>query len=518
MSIMTRNLSVATKEPYDIIIVGGGIYGVMLSFVASQYGLKNLLLERDDFGSATSYNSLRIIHGGLRYLQKADLHRFFESVGERRWFLRNFPGLVEPLPCLLPLYGKGIFRPSIFRAALKINDILSMHRNLGVPEDYHLSSGKIVSLQEAEEIFPAIDKQGLKGSAVWYDASIPDSQLLLMEILKQSCSMRTTALNYVEVQELIKSNGIIQGIIAVCNEDSKAYKFLSKVVVNTAGPWCRELAANFDKDYPQLFKSSLAWNVLFNKNALSDYALAITPKRNGAPTYFLRPWKGMLLAGTIHESWDGVVSNPMPSMNSVNNFIDDLNRAIPKLNLKQDDILHIFSGLLPAQKQGTNKLAVREVILDHGENGGINGLYSISGVKFTTARLVAEKTIKKVLYHSGKIPKRQPLAGEFKRNIFDHIGVFDFDWCMNGSNKNWKDELKKIIKEESVIHLDDLILRRTSLGDNPNQALEVAPSICELFDWDKMKCEREVERLKRYYQNTMPNKDSKEELELANSN
>lgn len=513
----TRNPSNAAKESYDMIIIGGGIYGVMLSFVASQYGLKNLLLERDDFGCATSFNSLRIVHGGLRYLQKADLHRFFESVGERRWFLRNFPGLVEPLSCLLPLYGKGVFRPSIFRVALKINDILSLHRNFGVQQNFQLPSGRIISPKEVEKIFPAVDTQGLKGGALWYDASMPDSQILLMEILKQSCAMGTTALNYVDVRELIESNGAIQGIIAVDKEDSKTYKFNSKVVVNAAGPWCRELAANMDKDYPELFRSSIAWNVLFNKKALSDHALAVTPKRNGAPTYFLRPWKGMLLAGTIHEPWDGVESNPKPKMNSVRNFIDDLNRSIEHLKLNADDILHIFSGLLPAKEQGSSELAVREIILDHGENGGIEGLYSISGVKFTTARLVAEKTIKKILRNSVKAQKNQPLTGIFKQSIFHHSGIFDFDWRMNGSDQNWRDDLKKIIKEESVMHLDDLILRRTSLGDNPKRAMEVSSAICELFDWEETKRKWEVERLRSYYQDTLPNKISGEELQLANS-
>ena len=76
------------------------------------------MLERDDFGGATSFNSLRIIHGGFRYLQNLDLPRFFESVSDRKWFLQNFPDLVEPIPCLIPLYGKGVYRPSDFSSSI----------------------------------------------------------------------------------------------------------------------------------------------------------------------------------------------------------------------------------------------------------------------------------------------------------------------------------------------------------------------------------------------------------------
>src|SRR3970040_1750222 len=114
MGKLIRQPEAASKEKYDLIIVGGGIYGAALSYMASLYGLESLLLERDDFGGATSYNSLRILHGGLRYLQKLDLHRFWESVRERNWFFRNFAGLVEPLPCLIPLYNRGLYRKSIF--------------------------------------------------------------------------------------------------------------------------------------------------------------------------------------------------------------------------------------------------------------------------------------------------------------------------------------------------------------------------------------------------------------------
>ena len=97
MSAIERNPATAALSKYDLIIIGGGIYGAMLSVEAGLRNLRSLLLERDDFGGATSYNSLRIIHGGFRYLQSLDLQRFYESVGERRWFLQTFPDLIQPL-------------------------------------------------------------------------------------------------------------------------------------------------------------------------------------------------------------------------------------------------------------------------------------------------------------------------------------------------------------------------------------------------------------------------------------
>ncbi|MGL6138581.1 MAG: FAD-dependent oxidoreductase, partial [Planktothrix sp.] len=178
MTKINRNLATATQSSYDVIIIGGGIYGVMLSLEASRRNLRSLLIEKGDFGGATSYNSLRIVHGGFRYLQNLDLERFYESVGERKWFLKTFPELVKPLSCLMPLYNKGIRRPPILYTALKLNDALSINRNQGIRPDRHLPPGKVIKSEQVKTHFPTVDTQGLTGGAIWHDACMPDSQRL----------------------------------------------------------------------------------------------------------------------------------------------------------------------------------------------------------------------------------------------------------------------------------------------------------------------------------------------------
>ena len=154
-----RDPSSAAREKYDLIIVGGGIHGAMLALEASGRGLAVLLVEKDDFGGATSFNSLRIVHGGLRYLQSLDVARFRESVAERRWFLANFPDLVKPLGCLMPLYNRGLKRKFVLRMAFAVNDILSRDRNSGVPPSHHLPTGRILGVEETVRIFPNIDRR-----------------------------------------------------------------------------------------------------------------------------------------------------------------------------------------------------------------------------------------------------------------------------------------------------------------------------------------------------------------------
>ncbi len=494
MRVIDRDVAEASKKQYDLIIIGGGIYGACLFLTASQAGKRVLLLEKNDFGAATSFNNLRTIHGGLRYLQSLDLKRIFESVSERRWFFRNFPDLVKPLPCLMPLYGNGIYKSAVFRWALLLNDLLSSNRNFGVVKGRQLLKGKIVGQDEVKQIYPRVDIHNLQGGAVWYDGAMPDSQKILIEIIKWGCRLHGSALNYTEVEELLVTGGQVVGVRAVDQTRNKEYTFKATKVVNCSGPWCRRVAAQFDKDYPELFKDSFAWNVLFNRPALSPYALAVRPKKPGSRMYFIHHWKGLLFAGTMHSPWNKPDRMPTPDEDSVREFIGNLNDTVENLNLQPSDVLQIFPGLLPAKEEGSGKIAVREVVIDHGENNGPVGLFSVSGVKFTTARLVAEKTLKKIFKTElARFSRdgREPLSEK-------ELGVFQEDWSPS-EKSGWEDGIKNIIHNESVVHLDDLMIRRTTLGDNPLNALKYSHEICALFDWDEDMVASEIARLKSFY-------------------
>lgn len=496
MGKIDRDPLAAARESYDLIIIGGGVYGVMLSLEASRRKLRSLLVERNDFGGATSFNSLRIIHGGLRYLQSLDLNRFSESVRERQWFLKTFPDLVKPLPCLMPLYGEGMRHPFVLRVALSINDLLSHKRNRSVKPDRHIPSGNTVSPRETREIFPLAAPAGLKGGAVWYDALMPDSQRILIETLRFSIGLGATALNYVEAKHLLSNKNAVEGIVAVDREAQTAYEFRSNVIVNAAGPWCRDIARAFDKDEPNLFRSSLAWNVLFNREALSDFGLAVTPRNPTGQTYFILPYKGLLLAGTGHGPSSGISDDPFPHEEQLDYFIRELNRAIPGLEVGIKDVLHIYTGYLPVKKDFGTELTTREVILDHGKNGGPSGLHTVSGIKFTTSRLVSEKALDRIFPDMDKREKID-MHGKIPPEDQKWRGIYDRDRFPDMDDENWKNRLKELISEESVMHIDDLIFRRTSIGDIPARALNISPQICELFGWDSARRIEEIDRVKK---------------------
>jgi len=489
-----RDLREAGERTWDLLVVGGGVYGVALTLEAARRGLRPLLVEQADFGGATTWNSLRIVHGGLRYLQTLDLHRFRESVQERRRWLARFPDLVRPLPCIMPLYGDGMHRPSILRAALAANDLLSRRRNAGVPRDRVLPDGRVISAAETVEWFPGVDRDGLKGAALWHDGAMPDSQRLIVEMLHWAGACGAAALNYVEAVALLRRNGAVQGLRAVDRLNGAELELRAPVVVNCAGPWCREVAARFDRDLPNLFPFSLAFNALLDREPPSRAALAVAPRMPGGRTYFLHPWQGRILAGTYHASWPGSREEGRVEPQLLGAFLDDLNRAIPGIDLSAGEVLRLHWGFLPARKEGTHELAVRETIRDHGADGGPAGLFSVSGVKFTTARKVAEKVLSAVLAHRGApLPPRgavpRPAAQPWSPG--QRFAALAADDPAAAER-----EVRRLVAHESVVHLDDLLLRRTDWGADPRRGREIAARVAGWTGWDGTRVSAELSRLR----------------------
>ncbi len=162
MTKIIRDPHGASRETYDCIILGGGIYGVTCFLEASLRGLKPLLLEKGDFGEFTSFNSLRIIHGGFRYLQDLNITRILESSGERNFYLRQFPGFVRPLPCLLPLYGDGLKKPLILLGASLLYELLCFRKNRGLESSHLIPPVRVIGAVETKKLFPTVEMSGLR--------------------------------------------------------------------------------------------------------------------------------------------------------------------------------------------------------------------------------------------------------------------------------------------------------------------------------------------------------------------
>ncbi len=494
--VIKRDPEAAAARQYDLVIIGGGIYGVFLALEASGRQLNTLLIERHDFGSGTSFNSLRIIHGGLRYLQQFDIARLRVSVAERRWFCRHFPDLVQVLPCMMPLYGQGLKRLSTFRVALKLNDWLSRHRNESVAEHLQLGPGAVVDHAGTKQRFPLVREAGLQGSGIWQDVVMLNSERVLIELLRWSCSRGAAVLNYMECVDLEKRGGRVQCVKAVDHETGRMYTFQAGAVINSAGGQCRLLAKRFDRDVPGLFHKTLAFNLLLDHPFPGTSAIAVSPDEPGARTYFLVPWRGMIFAGTYHMVWDGPLEDFRPDERDIIQFIRDLNAAIPGLCLSRDNVIRVYAGLLPGIGPGKADMAHKSVFYDHGRKGGPAGLYTVSGVKYTTARDVAELTLNRIYpdrVRPSSLDQDMPRPRlQFALNPEDPLTF------SGAGSERLLEGLRLSKSDESAIHLDDVLLRRMDGMAKPDQIRQALSLIRNHSGWPEAGLDSELSRLERY--------------------
>ena len=218
---MKRDIEKLSETEYDVVIIGAGIYGACAAWEAASRGLKAALIDKGDFGSATSANSLKIIHGSLRYLQDLDFKRMRESSNERRVLMKIAPHLVHPMPVVMPTYGHGAKGKEIMKLALLVNDIITFDKNKGNSPEKHIPRGKIISKNECIEILPDIDKKGLTGAALWYDAQMHNSERLTLAFVQSAANAGADVANYVEADRFVMDGNKVTGVKAIDNLTGK---------------------------------------------------------------------------------------------------------------------------------------------------------------------------------------------------------------------------------------------------------------------------------------------------------
>ena len=468
VSVIARDPGTAASTAHDLIVIGGGVYGVAIAHQATRLGLRPLLLERDDFGGATTWNSLRILHGGIRSLQRLDLARFRDMSISQGWFLRNFPEHVVALECLMPLYGRGLRRPAAFRAALKMDQLLRQWWGVG-RRSSDLPRGNVLDAYETNRRFPLVQALGLQGGGVWYDALMRHPQRVVIDWLRWACVGGATALNRVAAQQLLLEHGRVAGVLAQDLVAGTTLTFRAPAVLNCTGPWSEGLGRAFDPTTPASFRPTLAFNLLLDRQPIASCAIAVATPSGSRRTYFIVPWGDQTLVGTYHDRWTGPPHRPGPSIEQIEQMLLELNAAVPGWNLQSDDVLRVCSGLLPGTTRAANEgLETNEMLHDHGRTGGPLGLFTVAGVKFTTAPLVAARVLRAAGFRSrGSVaevprPPARPIPdpASFRRTLA----------AEPGEAAEW---VRRIVAEESVLSIEDLLRRRTDWGLDPREEREL---------------------------------------------
>jgi glycerol-3-phosphate dehydrogenase len=462
-SDLKRDLGRLTDREHDVLIVGGGISGATAAWDAAQRGLSVALIEAADFGSGTSWNSLKTIHGGLRHLQRLDLAGHRESVRERAALLRIAPGLVKPQAFVIPVYGHGFKGREAFWGALRLHDLLSADRT--VPGSRMLSRSEVLSR------LPGLETRGLSGGALWFDAQMQSSERLLMAFLHAASEAGAVLCNYVKAVDFSAARPVV---VATDAETDGTFEVRAKVVVNTAGPGMDAILrlAGVESAPVSLLRAS---NLVLGRPVVSDVALGA---RSGGRYLFVVPWQGISIVGTDYAP----VDDDSPSRERA--FLAEAASAFPWAGIREQDVMLVHRGLVPGR--AGDDLGTRHAIVDHGARDGRPHLISVLAVKYTTARGVAQQVVDAVFRNLGRPspPCRTADAPLAEARL---------------SEGSLEERARRASRDEMALHLGDAVMRRLDLGTkgppSPADLDVVTAALASEAGWDEQRASREREAL-----------------------
>ena len=468
---MKRDLDALANRRFDILVVGGGIYGACIARDAAMRGLSVALIEKSDFCSGTSHNSLKIIHNGIRYLQHLDFQRVRESILERRIWLSIAPHLVQPLKVIIPAQGWTTRGPVALAAAQMMHRLIGFDWNAGLPPEQRIPTGRVFGRKSLRALIPGLPLDGLSGAASWHDGQVSDADRIVIECLQSAVADRAEVANYVEADTLLRSNGKVHGVCATDRVEGREFEIRAKVTVNAAGPWTkkllhRSLGSEVSEQIQPLARN---FNIVTNQ-LLHGYAVGVPSKRSSdavlgseSRLFFITPWQDVSVIGTTHFPYDGDPDDYAVTEDEIDEFLAEINESYPSADLTKEKVLYVYGGLTPAEPEtvrGEVGRSKRAEVIDHGLTGGPDGLVSVVGVKYTTGRLVAERVVSLVQKKLGLKPspgraRQVQLPGAARAKSLASAET-DTSTAFSAS-------VERAVDDEMAMNLQDFLLRRTDI-------------------------------------------------------
>lgn len=539
---MRRDPSRLTTSEFDLLVVGAGIYGATVAWDATQRGLRVALIDKGDFGSGTSFNNAKTVHGGVRSLQRGHLGEMREYLRERRALLRVLPHLVHPLPFLLPT-RRALPRHKLPLAIyFRLNDLLAADRNRIPDPSKHLPASRVVSREECLRLAPWIDPEGVTGAIEWHDAQFSNSSRAELAFIRTAVEHGCEAANYVEATAIVATDGRATGVMARSLPDGVHFPIRARTVLLAAGGWtdewlARALAGKRRRPVPHW---SVAMNLVIDGKG-GTHAVGGTARGR---LFFLAPWRGATIAGTSHDPWTSRADQLAPRREDVAQLIADVNAAFPRANLTATDIRLVHRGLLPATEASahTVRLLRESPFIDHGEDGCAN-LFSLVGVRYTTARHSAERAVDVLARRldvptapcatattqlvGGRIDRFDAFVADATRQASTDVPASLIERLVFTYGTAWRDvvalaadaparlaplgtrcpvtpaELLYAVREEMAVTLSDALLRRTDAGTRGypgDDAVDAALAcLSEALGWTAARQAQERQDFRRAY-------------------
>ncbi len=478
---------------WDMIVIGGGATGLGVALDASLRGFSVVLLEQDDFAKCTSSRSTKLVHGGVRYLQKGDVALVREALIERGRLKHNAPHLVKDQTFVIPNYTQ--FDNLLYTCGLTLYDMLSWG-------GLSLGRSLFISGKRASRYLPTITTKGLKGGVIYHDGQFDDSRLAIN--LAQSCDENGGCpINHIKVIGMLHNEkGKVSGVIAEDMETGKKYSIKSKSVINATGVFVDDILQMDKPSEHRLVKPSQGVHLVFDKSFLnSDYALMI-PKTSDGRVLFAVPWHNKVVVGTTDIVREKAELEPVPLDEEIDFILKTAGLYMTKKPEKKD-ILSVFAGQRPLAAPKKEGKSTKEISRSHKIIVSENNLITITGGKWTTYRRMAEDTVdeainlhllesKRCQTKNYKIHGNRP-----KPDLNNHLYVYGSD--MSEIEKMIKSDPKmaeKIhpdyeytvaevlwaVREEMARNVDDVLARRVRLLIiDARAAIAVAPKVASVL-------------------------------------
>lgn len=542
---MQRDISKFKNTEFDILIIGGGISGAAIAWESVTRGYKTALIEKNDFGHATSMATSKLIHGGLRYLAQYDFGVVRESLRERRYLSQILPHQAFPLPFLIPIYD---FTPTpgfVLGAGLKIYDLLSYDKNDLVDTDKHLSNSRLLSKEKVLQYEPGLHPKGLRYGYLYYDILNKHPERSNFDFAYSAAENGATLANYVKAERFIleesseknNSKRKILGIHALDTLNNQSFEIRAKSVINATGPWGDLVLSTLEKSPVRKITRSKGIHMIFPRMHKNT---AITFETKDKHHFFIIPWLNYSLVGTTDTEYDGHPDDIKVLKSEVLEFIKLINDHYPG-NLKYENLKHAYTGIRPLvseeNEESSYDASRRHEIIDHEKVEKLSGLYSVFGGKWTTSRALAEQTIDLIeknrnFPRTRSVTKNHPLKTSQTGNRFSlfindahhqyddlygdkmitHLIEYygsEYNKVLNYIEKDssLKEPIEKRthhikaqilygLENEMVQKLSDFLLRRAGFGNEGIPHEQTLNSIVnfmgDYLKWDKTRKEEEI--------------------------
>ncbi|SFT93177.1 glycerol-3-phosphate dehydrogenase [Pseudovibrio denitrificans] len=526
-------------KPWDMVVVGGGITGAGVALMAARAGLDVLLLEQKDYAWGTSSRSSKMVHGGLRYLSQGEFRLARESVREREKLLKEAPGLIEPMSYLFP------FREKQFPTRRAFSVLLNIYGYFAKKRDH-----KYLDRDQTIAALPGLNEEGLLGSAQYTDALTDDSRLVL-RVLADARRSGATTLNYAAVK-MIHSEGEEPKVLEVQDQETReVFAISTKTVVNATGVWADELRAQLGQD--KRIRPLRGSHIIVPSWRMPVHQCLTYLHPQDKRGVFIYPWQGRTVIGTTDlDHSENLDLEAAITPEEVAYLLKGANHNFPGAKLSEVDIISTWSGVRPIV--GNEGVDPKELHPSKAKRDHVvwddNGTITVTGGKLTTFRVMAgqvleacaeylnapgtsaasdyvftseEEPIDDAVFADLPEAELNRLKGYYGSDLPALIATTpkaDFS-LICGSNRLWA-ELEWAIMHEEVVHLDDLLLRRTRIGLVLEQggaalAQELETRLRDKLGWSMDKWQNEWSRYQQIWRDhySLPSTQAPQQLEAV---